>query len=133
MADSISVSVKLDSRFKIVGAEINRAADQAVRWSLLNLEGMVKMRIVTYPAHGRAQKVGLVDTRTMLNSVAHAPLGPAKGHVWVGAEYAHYLEFGTRFVGPWPFFVPAFEDFKPYWRRVIREIPRVAIAMAGKR
>jgi hypothetical protein len=113
----LKIATKYVSRIQPVkeGTEANAAA--LVRWGLAALQGMVRMRIVNYPTHP------LVDTGFMLGSVSFVITGKMKGIVYVGAEYAGWVEFGTSRRAATPFFVPAVEDdFRPLWRGQVRKL-----------
>lgn len=115
---SITAAV-LGPGFTRKGAEIERKAEDVVALGSQALVSLVKIKILTYPAHGQKGQPGLVDTGNMLNSVQTEMIGPAQAIVWEGADYAHFLEFGTYKMGPFPHFVPAVEQFKPKWESMV--------------
>lgn len=74
-------------------------------------------KAVAYATHLvelRAKQKAPVDTGFLRNSIRAVPQpDPHVGAVYVGAEYAIYLEFGTVWMLPRPFLTPALESARP--------------------
>ena len=65
---------------------------------------------------------GLIDTGNMLNSVAARPLGDARWLVFVGASYAIYHEYGTRYMPARPSLGPAAEAERTAFHEAMRAV-----------
>lgn len=65
-----------------------------------------------------------VDTGTLRRSILTQRDGDLRAVVSVGAEYAVWLEFGTRRMAPRPFLGPAFEQVKPAFEAGLRGLLR---------
>lgn len=63
-----------------------------------------------------------VDTGFMKNSIRAVPVGPFTWLVFVSAEYAIYVEFGTRNAAAQPFFIPAVEKHRQAFMRAMQMV-----------
>jgi len=109
----MSVSVKYVSRTQKTKAEAEAKARVLVNWGAVSLVALTRVQIVTF---------GAVDTGHMLNSVASTPQGPKRALVFVGAEYAHFVNNGTRKMAARPFFDTAISIFKPQWETAVKSL-----------
>jgi hypothetical protein len=114
----LRVSAKYVSRIPKVRSDAAIASDQLVRWGAATLLSLVRLSILNYPGGP------IVDTGNMLSSVTMGILAPAKAAVWVGAEYAVFVEYGTRYVDARPFFGDAIERFQPEFQGRVRNLDR---------
>ncbi len=108
---------------------VMEAAARALRRTLLALEGFIRATL-TGPRHGRVYRRGrrvhvasapgeppAVDTGNLVNSVAARPnivvrALQAIGIVSVGAEYALFLEKGTKKMAKRPYAQKTLDDYK---------------------
>jgi hypothetical protein len=90
-----------------------------VRWGAVTLAGLIKLSIVQHKA---------VDTGNMLNSVQSRNVFPGHAVVWVGADYAHFVNYGHFTVGrksyveARPFFDHGLSLFSPIWADAVRRL-----------
>ena len=98
-------------------------AARAVQIGTLTLNGLVVAEIERSWGGKKTRPAGpLVDTGNLVGSVQHTASG-LRGEVRVGAEYAPYLEYGTRHMRAFPFFSNAVDRFRPMWRQIVsREV-----------
>lgn len=68
-----------------------------------------------------AQSRAPVRTGTLRASIEYKPEG-MQVQVVATADYASFVEFGTRFMDPQPFLTPAFELVAPQIERNIQEV-----------
>lgn len=86
--------VTLNLNFKGANAEIQQRAGLIVEKVTFDLEGSMK-------------QLAPVDTGFLRNSIMGRMIDGLKGIVEVFAEYAIYVEYGTRKMAAQPFFHPA--------------------------
>lgn len=63
-----------------------------------------------------------VDTGNLRGSIQATKIKDGHWRVTVGAEYGIYVEMGTRFMGPQPFFSPAVRAVTREFRRALRGV-----------
>ena len=109
---NLKIEVKLDPRWRAVGAVVSQVVEIAAR----NVEKGGKGRIAAWPA---------VDTGATMNSIEAKPVGSsaiARGlmraenmewQIGPSTDYAPFIEFGTVFMRARPFMIPALEDERP--------------------
>jgi HK97 gp10 family phage protein len=106
------MSFKLTMNADKVAAQLQQRASQLVRATTLGIEARAKIN---------APK----DTGFMANSTQADPsfqAGDLSDTVGVGAEYGHFVEWGTSRTAPQPFFTQAFEDEKPEFEKGLRDL-----------
>lgn len=118
-SSSISVQVRKNLLGQIAAGTEARVGE-AIQRGVFALEAETKRQIVA---------MGAVDTSNLLNSVAGEPTGALSGEVTVGAEYAGFVNYGTRHMAPRPFADQAVAVVFP---QVIEEIQAAAAAAAGR-
>jgi hypothetical protein len=64
------------------------------------------------------------DTGTLANSTQGKMLTDTEGEVRVTAEYARFLEDGTVFIAPRPYFAPSIEAVRPGYTDAMKSIAR---------
>ena len=73
----------------------------------------------------RAVALAPVDTTTLSNSIGNRKTGPTSGEVFANAEYAVYVEFGTRYMQAQPYMRPALDEYKGRadkdWSQAVRK------------
>jgi hypothetical protein len=107
------VTTKYVNRLPATRGEMEVKAAALVQWAGIALQGMTRMQIVAF---------GAVDTGNMLNSVGVSFLGPKRAMVYVGADYSHYVNNGTRKMGARPFFDTAVETFRPQFNAAVKSL-----------
>lgn len=112
----IRFTSKYISRIPQVKTQAKIDADQLVRWGCLTLQAEVRLAILGWPTGP------IVDTGNMLASVGFNMLAPAKGEVFVGAEYAHFVNNGTSKRAGRPFFDQAVKAFAPQFRGAVKRL-----------
>lgn len=91
---SARVIIRYD-RLPQVAQRFPQATSTLVQEQVFESEGHVKTNI---------QKYGAIRTGFMLSSVQGQMAGAFSGEVTVGASYGPYVNFGTRYQSPRPFF-----------------------------
>lgn len=78
---------------------------------LAAVRGVVEKELaaVAFTIEAEAKKRAAVDTGFLRVSILAVRRGPLHWIIGVGAAYALFVEFGTRFTRAQPFFVPAIE------------------------
>lgn len=90
-------------------------------------------RLMSLPKSGRAYRRGrtsihiasapgqapAVDTGTLTNSIDFQMQGELQAVVSVNAEYAAYLEYGTRHMAPRPFATPAIDKVRDQFSGIL--------------
>jgi hypothetical protein len=110
------VTTRYVTRIPQCTSETRRRADELVRWGAAALQGQVRLSILNWPTGP------IVDTGNMLNSVDFAMEDVARAVVFVGAEYAPFVEFGTSKREGRPFFQHAVSEFQPAFRGMVRQL-----------
>ena len=114
---------------KIVGG-LRKKAGLIVEATLHNIEARSKASMAA-PKSGRfygshqASAPGeapAVDTSNLINSHGVEMTSETAGIVYVTAEYAPGLEFGTRRIAPRPFLTPATEGERANFNNALRKI-----------
>ena len=118
MTDPLRVIVKAD-RTSEVAADIHRQACQVVEKAARDIEANASTNCVA---------MGAVDTGNLLNSIAGQALKADNSawRVYAGAEYAAYVNYGTRTMGARPFFTDAVDQVRPVFNAAMRQLPGVA-------
>lgn len=101
--------VVVENRFPRIIADMNRNADMLVRKAAMDIEAHAKMRAP-------------VDTGILRASIQAAAVAPRHWRVTVGADYGIYLEYGTRFMAPQPYFQPAIDQVWPSFQSAMRGV-----------
>ena len=96
--------MEIDSGISTIKAEVRRKGKILVSSSATHIEGNTKANI---------RKHGLIDTGFMLGSVQARPVSEMVWEVVIGAVYAIYHEYGTRYLPARPFFRPAVDFVMP--------------------
>jgi HK97 gp10 family phage protein len=119
----VQVQITLDPRWRAVGPKITQAIEIAAR----NVEKGGKDRITAWPA---------VDTSRTVNSIQAKPVGISsigrglmrgenlEWEIGPNTDYSAFIEFGTRYMRPRPFMVPALEDERPRLIKALSELLR---------
>ena len=81
--------------------------------------GTRKRHQASAPGHPPA-----TDTGTLANSTQGKMLSETEGEVRVSAEYGPFLENGTVFIEPRPFFAPSVEEVRPGFNDAMKTIAR---------
>lgn len=119
MAMDIQITFDLSGRMKealraragaVVEQTAHRLADEAK--TLINTPGR-SGRVYGSHQASAAGEPPAADTGVLAGSIQSRLTGPLSAEVTVGAEYGHWLEFGTTRIEPRPFMVPAAETVKP--------------------
>lgn len=63
-----------------------------------------------------------VDTGYLRSSIHTQPTGPLDSEVIAGADYAVYVEYGTRRMAPQPYMTPAAEAARPGFEQAAKQI-----------
>ena len=103
---AITVTVK-SNRFGEVARRLQEVASVAVRKAALD--------IMTY-----ARMVAPVLTGNLKNSIQVMIESATSALVVVGAAYGIYVEFGTRYMGARPYFMPAVEFVAPQFEAALK-------------
>lgn len=69
-----------------------------------------QLQITAIDIVNRAKQLAAVDTGFMRNSIGWRRLGPSEYEVYCAADYAFFLEYGTRYSGAQPFMRPGFAE-----------------------
>lgn len=106
---------------------------EALRAAATFVEGQVKVSMTEpktgaiYVRQGRAHQASApgqapaIDFGFLANSIQVGEVTAREATVVAGAEYALYLEMGTRFMSPRPFMRPALEGNRERIRQIILE------------
>lgn len=70
----------------------------------------------------QAQLNAPVDTGYMRSGIIVISEGDWVRVIGASADYAHYVEFGTRYTEPQPFLVPAFLAYKRQFEQAVRQV-----------
>lgn len=95
--------------------EVPARAERIVEGTARHIEGEAKRRIVAYHA---------VATGFLLNSVVADEETATRWLVTVGAAYGAFVNFGTRYMAPRPYFTEAAAEGRRYLRRELAGIFR---------
>lgn len=98
------------NRIAKYGGRSERGVKQAVAKATLSIESGAKKRAP-------------VDTGNLRSSIK-GDVNGFEGEVTAGAEYAPFVEFGTRHNASQPFVGPAAEEERPKFNQAIREALR---------
>lgn len=101
--------VVVENRFPQIADALAYDADLLVRKAAMDIEAHSKMRAP-------------VDTGILRGSIQAAAVAPKHWRVTVGAEYGIYLEYGTRFMAPQPYFQPAIDTVWPSFQSAMRRV-----------
>lgn len=103
----MSVSVTVRSDVPAIKARVSRQVEALVAKAALDIE-----------ARARAQAP--VDTGFLKSSIEAVQEGRAAWRVEAAAEYAIFVEFGTRRMGARPFLIPALEAVRGPFLAAVR-------------
>jgi hypothetical protein len=109
----ISVKVQYVTRVKATKAETEAKAAALVHWGAFSLQALTRTQIVAF---------GAVDTGHMLNSVGVTMMGTKRALVFVGADYSHFVNNGTRKMAARPFWDTAVGIFQPQWETAVKSL-----------
>ena len=110
MADGASFQVHVRrNEFPRFANVLPEKVDRVVRKAAADVEAQAKIRAA-------------VDTGFMRASISSHRVSPCHYRVTVGAEYAPYVELGTRHMAAQPFLRPAFEAVLPTMRQALRRV-----------
>lgn len=98
-----------------------RTAEVSSKLHLL-LHGVVDEAI--HNIESKAKVAAPVDTGFMRNSIGSEMTGELEGRAHVDAEYAPYVNFGTRHQAPRPFFTNAVESERPAFLARVEAVGR---------
>jgi HK97 gp10 family phage protein len=128
------MSFVLQSNLPALNAVLRARASKLVRSTAASIEGRAKASMPGQKT-GRNYKRGkrrhqasapgetpAVDTGNLMNSIQAVQESDLHATIGVGAEYAVWLEFGTRRIAPRPFLGPAFEWAKPAFEQGLKEL-----------
>ena len=101
--------VVVENKFPQIADRLGRDADAIVRKTAMDIEAHAKM-------------AAPVDTGILRASIQAAAVAPKHWRVTVGAEYGIYLEMGTRFMAPRPYFNPAIQAVWPAFQAAMRTV-----------
>ena len=87
------------------------------------LEGRVKTVVAkaSFDIEARAKAIVPVDTGNLKSSIT-AEVSGTSSVVNVGANYAVFVEYGTRFMAAQPYLNPAVEAVRPSFNAALRQI-----------
>lgn len=97
------------NNFPRIKANMYMGAEAVTAKAALDMEAGMKLRAP-------------VDTGFLRSSIQARKIGPAHWRVTIGADYAIYLEFGTRFNRAQPFFFPTITEVSPSFIAAMRRI-----------
>lgn len=110
----------VSNNFAQIAEALKKSSEEASQNISENAVQHIKDRIVAN---------GQVNTGAMLNSVEAIHSQNDSYDVTVGADYAIYQNYGTKFIPPRPFFEPGIEDTKPdidsEMQKIVDSISRV--------
>lgn len=115
-----SMTPKSVGSFKADAAATKAKVSAAVRTGVFTLEGLVAAEIDRTWSKKSKGPGPLIDTGAMLGSVRSRQTSATTGEVQVGADYAAYINFGTRRMQAYPFFDNAVKRFKPMWTALVK-------------
>ena len=96
------------NRFPEIGSALESRVEMVVKKSTLDVEANAKAFVP-------------VDTGFLKNAIGSEVIGTS-GVVNVGAEYAIFVEYGTRFMSAQPYLNPAVEAVRPSFNAALRQI-----------
>lgn len=103
------MSVSFSSRLPAVIAGLEAGAGLVVQKTVSDLEAAAKSNAP-------------VDTGALQNSITGEMTGALSGQVRATAEYAAYVELGTRKMSPQPYMTPAAESVRPAFEAAMGQI-----------
>ena len=115
----VQVQITLDPRWRAVGLRVTQAIEIAAR----NVEKGAKHNISTEPDRA-------VDNAYTVNSIQAKPVGGflrgenLEWEIGPNTDYSAFIEFGTRYMRPRPFMVPALEDERPRLIKALEQLLR---------
>lgn len=136
---------ELSRKFKSFDAEAIQQIQDIVNSSAQNIRNNAIRSIKNTPATGRTYKRGSIthtassagnpprnDTGRLVGTI-NASVGKLEAIIGAYAQYASWLEFGTRNMQPRPFMFPALEQERKSFIARMKEAIKNAIAKAGNK
>lgn len=107
-----------------VDVDVQKALNRITRYGGQAEKGVRKAVLrSTMSIETNAKKRAPVDTGNLRSSIK-GDVNGFEGEVTAGAEYAPFVEFGTRHNASQPFMGPAAEEERPKFNQAIREALR---------
>lgn len=140
MSDGFGMTMNVDTeRLEQIIAELPNNAEDFLAAVATEMVGDIIHGMDTSPADGLTYWRGNVvhiasspgnppvpDTGELRASIDHRKTGVLEQTIHDGVEYGRYLELGTEFIEPRPFFVPVFEDWRVNkFGQFVRDYPLV--------
>lgn len=131
MADDLTFKVEIEPG---VIQSMGEQASGIIRAIAFSIEGEMK-RSMSTPKRGRFYRrskrgaahqasapgeAPAIDSGLLANSIQTAVVSPLLAQVRIGAEYASYLEFGTRRMSPRPYVQPAIDAISKQQGGILR-------------
>lgn len=124
----IELTIDTKDLDKILGAGLDRKADELVKQTAEGITTDAKLRVQNPPKSGniyvrrgiehQASAPGespATDLGNLIASIQHVPQGKMASNVEVHAEYGAALEFGATHIAPRPYLTPAVEGRRKEW------------------
>lgn len=129
MADPLRFEVEVDSQ---VVDDLQGQASPVIRAMASGIVGEMK-RLMSLPKTGRAYRQGrtaihiasapgeapAVDMGTLTNSINMDMPTLTSARISINADYAAYLEYGTRFMQPRPYVTPAIDKVRTQFAGIL--------------
>ena len=129
MADPLRFEVEVDSQ---VVDDLQGQASPVIRAMASGIVGEMK-RLMSLPKTGRAYRRGrtaihiasapdeapAVDMGTLTNSINMDMPTLTSARISINADYAAYLEYGTRFMQPRPYVTPAIDKVRTQFAGIL--------------
>lgn len=129
MADPLRFQVEVDSQ---VVDDLQGQASPVIRAMASGIVGEMK-RLMSLPKTGRAYRRGrtaihiasapgeapAVDMGTLTNSINMDMPTLTSARISINADYAAYLEYGTRFMQPRPYVAPAIDKVRTQFAGIL--------------
>lgn len=129
MADPLRFEVEVDSQ---VVDDLQGQASPVIRAMASGIVGEMK-RLMSIPKTGRAYRRGrtaihiasapgeapAVDMGTLTNSINMDMPTLTSARISINADYAAYLEYGTRFMQPRPYVTPAIDKVRTQFAGIL--------------
>ena len=96
--------------------------DEAAAAIIAKAEGILKANAFAIEAGAKMRAP--VDTGFLRNSIQTRFPVPGTAIISAAAEYAIYVEMGTRFAAPQPFLIPAYDSQVPKYLAALKNLGR---------